>query len=276
MTTTTTTSAPDLAMALALLTTTYRDNVYRWNSGPVGVNLLLDNKRFPPVFRRLSLKCHPDRNKSPTANTIFKALNTVSTAHNDVPKLSLEWNGLFTLYRNTRFQLLRDHHSVMNRTRFEAFLIHKDVDFHPELREGAEDDGLAALYAHFFPPPPEPLPLNVLSPDEEAVWAYIRSQPDLSLLTPYHHVTLHFQPTRVRPHTRTFLQMMEGMTLGECVRHYATRALPLLQMPQTTRRINHSQVAFWFAYHMGRSARRTGSAPYLRFEAPAVEAVEVA
>ena len=62
MTTTTTTSAPDLAMALALLTTTYRDNVYRWNSGPVGVNLLLDSKRFPPVFRRLSLKCHPDRN----------------------------------------------------------------------------------------------------------------------------------------------------------------------------------------------------------------------
>ena len=122
-------------MALALLTTTYRDNVYRWN-GPVNVNLLLDNRRFPPVFRRLSLKCHPDRNKSPTAHTIFKALNTVSTAHNDVSNLSLEWNGLFTLYRNTRFQLLRDHHSVNNRTRFEAFLIHRDTDFHPELREG--------------------------------------------------------------------------------------------------------------------------------------------
>lgn len=273
---TTTTNAPDLAMALALLTTTYRDNVYRWNNGHVNVNRLLDKRRFPPVFRRLSLRCHPDRNPSPTAHTIFKALNTVSTAHNDVPNLSLEWNGLFTLYRNTRFQLLRDHHSVNNRTRFEAFLIHRDTDFHPELREGAEDGGLAALYAHFFPPPPEPLPLNVLSPDEEAVWAYIRSQPDLSLLTPYHRVTLHFRPKRVRPHTRTFLQMMEGMTLGECVRHYATRALPLLQMPQTTRRINHSQVAFWFAYHMGRSARRTGSAPYLRFEAPVVEAVVAA
>jgi hypothetical protein len=267
---TTTTSVPDLAMALALLTTTYRDNVSRWNGGLLGLNRLLDNKRFPSVFRRLALKCHPDRNKSTMANAIFKALNTVSTAHADVPNLSLEWNGLFSLYRNTRFQLLRDHHSVMNRARFEALLIHKDDEFHPELREGQEDGGLAALYAHIFPPPPEPLPLNIMSPDEEATWAYIRSQPDLSLVTPHHRVTLHFQ--RVRHHTRTFLEMMKGMTLGECVRHYARHALRLLQMPQTTRRINHSQVAFWFAYHMGRSARRTGSAPYLRFEAPAVEA----
>lgn len=271
----TTTNPPDLAMALALLTTTYRDTIYRWNNGHVNVNLLLDRTRFHHVFHRLSLRSHPDRNRSPTAHIIFKALNTVHTAHNDVPNLSLEWNGLFTLYRNTRYQVLRDQHNHMNRTRFETFLIHRDHDFHPELREGAEDGGLAALYAHYFPPPPETLPTHVLSPDEEAVWAYIRTQPDLSLLTPNHRVTLHFRPTRVQPHTRTFLEMMEGMTLGECIRHYARYARLMLHMPQTTRRINHSEVVFWFAYHMGRSARRRGAAPYLRFDAPEVQAEAV-